>query len=111
MRPGRQALDRIWPGLCARDSGHHGGRSSRLQVLCHTWQGSHEGMFAFAPENAVRSAPGDACPGPLPEAPRERLVILIRDSGGTEAHGDVEERVRGYLAAPVRRDPLHRPPG
>ncbi|MGW9348631.1 hypothetical protein [Nocardiopsis flavescens] len=100
MQLGREALDRIWLELCARDSWHHGGRSSRLQVLCHKWQGSHEEMFAFARENAARSAPGDACLGLLPEAHKEHLMILIRDSDEIETYGDVKELVRGYFADP-----------
>ncbi|WP_436887633.1 hypothetical protein [Nocardiopsis dassonvillei] len=100
MQLRREDLDRVWLELCARDSWHHRGRYSRLQVLCHKWQGSHGEMFAFARQNVSLAAPGDACLGLLPEAHKEHIMMLIRDSDELDTYGDVKEFLEGYLADP-----------
>jgi hypothetical protein len=99
----REDLDRMWLELCARDSWHHHGRYSRLQVLCRKWRGSHEEMFAFARENAALSGPGDACLGLLPAAHKENIMLTVRDGEENkeiQTFGDLKEFVEGYLADP-----------
>ncbi|WP_306371251.1 hypothetical protein [Nocardiopsis sp. CC223A] len=96
----REDLDRMWLELCARDSWHHRGRYSRLQVLCRKWRGSHEEMFAFARENTALAGPGDACLGLLPAAHKELVVLTIRDEDEIDTIADVKEFVHGYFADP-----------
>lgn len=96
----REDLDRIWLELCARDSWHHRGRYSRLQVLCRKWSGSHEEMFSFARETAALAGPGDACLGLLPAAHRELIMLTVRDEAEIATVADAKEFVGGYLADP-----------
>ncbi|MDT0331988.1 hypothetical protein [Nocardiopsis lambiniae] len=106
MQVRREELDRVWLELCARDSWHHRGRYSRLQVLCEKWQGSHEEMFAFARENASLSGPGDACLGLLPAAHKEHIMLLISGSDEFQTYGDVKGFVEAYLSDPGIRGEL-----
>lgn len=96
----REDLDRMWLELCARDSWHHRGRYSRLQVLCRKWRGTHEEMFAYARESAALAGPGDACLGLLPGAHKELVMLTIRDEDEIETIGDVKEFLEGYFADP-----------
>lgn len=92
----REQLDQTWERIVSLAPGHVDSLYTRMQVLCHKWQGSHEEMFSFARDVMLDARPGEQTLELLPRAHIERFTVLLREAE-PETYGQIRVLAQEYF--------------